>query len=394
MPDTATLHIFADASPQVYGAVAYLVQGTQSTILMSKARAAPLKQHTLPRLELMAAVLGARLYVFISTSISITDTFFWSDSQIVLSWITSKKTLKPFVSNRINEIRSISTEWRYCHNPADLLTRGISFDQFNSSTQWRHGPTWLSLPSKWPTWPHAEILIVQADADEEVGTPAAITTEPPSVGLHHLIDLTRFRKLSKLLSVTAYLYRFIHNTRQSSSSQRTGPLTVSELTRANLKWIQDIQNSVFFKEMANIQSGRNRLPLVRQLKLFIDKDLLRCGGRIHNAPISELAKFPYLLPAHHHFTTLVIRSIHITHLHSGVSATLTALWQSYWVPSARQRIKSIIHKCVVCKKSSGKPYTIPDPPPLVKSRVTYTNPFNVTGVDFTRALYVRSTEGE
>ena len=283
MPDTATLHIFADASPQAYGAVAYLVQGTQSTILMSKARAAPLKQHTLPRLELMAAVLGARLYVFISTSINITDTFFWSDSQIVLSWITSKKTLKPFVSDHINEIRSVSTEWRY----ADLLTRGISFDQFNSSTQWRHGPTWL----------YAEILIVQADADEEVGTPAAITTEPPSVGLHHLIDLTRFSKLSKLLSVTAYLYRFIHNTRQFSSSQQTGPLTVSELTRANLKWIQDIQNSVFFKEIANIQSGRNRLPLVRQLKLFIDKDLLRCGGRIHNAPLSELAKFPYLLPA-------------------------------------------------------------------------------------------------
>ncbi|XP_065918802.1 uncharacterized protein [Dysidea avara] len=111
-------------------------------------------------------------------------------------------------------------------------------------------------------------------------------------------------------------------------------------------------------------------------------------------PLSELAKFPYLLPAHHYFTTLVIRSIHITQLHSGVSATLTALQQSYWVPSARQRIKSIIHKCVVCRKSSGKPYTIPDPPPLVQSRVTYTNPFNITGVDFTGALYVRSTEGE
>ena len=85
--------------------------------------------------------------------------------------------------------------------------------------------------------------------------------------------------------------------------------------------------------------------------------------------------------------------IHITQLHSGVSATLAALRQSYWVPSARQQIKSIIHKSVVCRKSSGKPYTIPDPPPLVQSRVTYTNPFIITGVDFTGALYVRSTEG-
>ena len=59
IPDEATLHVFTDASSQAYGAVAYLVQGTQSAILMSKARAAPLKQHTLPRLELMAAVLDA-----------------------------------------------------------------------------------------------------------------------------------------------------------------------------------------------------------------------------------------------------------------------------------------------------------------------------------------------
>ena len=73
---------------------------------------------------------------------------------------------------------------------------------------------------------------------------------------------------------------------------------------------------------------------------------------------------------------------------------MTALRQSYWVPSARQRIKSILHKCVVCKKSSGNPYAIPDPPPLVKSKVTYTDPFTITGVDFTGALYVRSTEGE
>ena len=127
MPDKATLHIFADASPQAYRAVAYLVHGTHSAILMSKARTTPLKQHTLPRLELMAAVLGVRLYIFISTSISTTNMFFWSDSQIVLSWITRKKTLKPFVSNHINEIRSVSTEWRYCSsadNPADLLTRG------------------------------------------------------------------------------------------------------------------------------------------------------------------------------------------------------------------------------------------------------------------------------
>ena len=151
-PTETALHIFEDANLQAYGAVAYLQHGTQSAILMSKSRTAPFKPHSLPRLELMAAVLGARLYGFISTSLGISlSVCFWSDSQIVLSWINSKKTLKPFINNRVNEIR-------YCpsaDNPADLLTRGVTFDQLNSSTQWRHGPTWLPSPSKWPTWPQA-----------------------------------------------------------------------------------------------------------------------------------------------------------------------------------------------------------------------------------------------
>ena len=48
--------------------------------------------------------------------------------------------------------------------------------------------------------------------------------------------------------------------------------------------------------------------------------------RVHpQCPLSELAKFPYLLLTHYHFTTLVIQDVHIKHLHSGVNATLTAL---------------------------------------------------------------------
>ena len=77
-----------------------------------------------------------------------------------------------------------------------------------------------------------------------------------------------------------------------------------------------------------------------------------------------------------------------------MNATLTTLRQKYWIPSARQRIQSILCQCVVCKKTCSQLYAIPDPPPLVKSRVTLTDPFIVTGVDFTGALYVRTTEGE
>jgi len=245
-------------------------------------------------------------------------------------------------------------------------------------------------------WPHADILLIQADIDEEVEVPPVDNPDSPSTGLHHLVDVTRFSRFTKLLVVTAYVCRFFHNTRQPDL-QWTGPLTTSELTQANLKWIHDIQHAVFTKEIANIQSRHNRLPLVRQLKLFLDSNnLLQCGGRIHNAPLSELhvAKFPYLLPSRHHFITLVFQNTHTTQLHSGVNTTLTTLKAKLLDPVCSAWIKSIFRKCVACKKTSGQPYTIPDPPPLVKSRVCCTDPFTVTGVDFTGALYIRAQDGE
>ena len=60
------LHGFGDASPTVYGAAVYIKclgeAGHASThLVMSKSRVAPAKTVSLPRLELLAAVVNARL---------------------------------------------------------------------------------------------------------------------------------------------------------------------------------------------------------------------------------------------------------------------------------------------------------------------------------------------
>ena len=93
-------------------------------------------------------------------------------------------------------------------------------------------------------------------------------------------------------------------------------------------------------------------------------------------------------------TTLIIYTTHIKLCQCGVNSTVTTLRQTYWVPTARQCVKGLLHHCMTCKKHNGKPYTSPDPAPLPKSRLQDVHPFTVTGVDFTGALFVRNNSEE
>ena len=153
------LHTFTDASTKAYGAITFFNSDGHVTSIMAKARVAPLKSTTLPRLELMAAVTGARITKFVMTSLNLKSirTYVWTDSQIVLYWTQSSKKLPPFVAHCVEEIHQLipMASWKYCptnENPADLLTRGLSYDQLASSKLWWHGPDWLPHQDKWPEW--------------------------------------------------------------------------------------------------------------------------------------------------------------------------------------------------------------------------------------------------
>ena len=225
---------------------------------------------------------------------------------------------------------------------------------------------------------------------------AAVATEfvpaerpPPNLGLHCIISVDQYSSFNKLLSVSAYVIRFLENLKVQPQQRQLGPATAKELHKVKLMWVKDTQQSIYWKEVNYLQlilkkPKTSRVLLVRQLRLFLDKDgLLRCGGRIHNAPLSEVTKFPYLLPARHTLSKLVVIDLHIRLCHSGTTTKVTALRQSYWIPAARQYIKSILHYCVVCHEISG------NPPPLPQLRTQDVHSFTFTGVDFTGALYVQ-----
>ena len=84
-----SLHTFVDASRLVYAAVSYArhVSGQISVALVSaKARVTPIKSVSIPRLELMAAVLGLRLAETVSEKLEIPQSqhTLWTDSMDVI----------------------------------------------------------------------------------------------------------------------------------------------------------------------------------------------------------------------------------------------------------------------------------------------------------------------
>ena len=400
------LHVFVDASMKAYGAVAYLNNEKDTSLVMAKTRVAPLKKLTLPQLELMAAVIGARLAHHLQTTLTCSNITLWSDSQIVLQWIKTTKTLKRFVSNRINEIKKLTDncEWKYCptnYNPADLLSRGMTTKQFKESTLWRKGPIWIGDKSKHPKTfieTNTALSVLTDDDKEPLDDEESKTCENNiQFGIDRILDINNYGSYKKLLRVSAFVQRFIHNCRTVKSLRNVGAMTPDELQQSTILWIRCCQAIAYQDEVRALklkQIQKTKLPRLRQLQLYLDNnDLMRCKGRIHNAPIPESAKHPYLLPPNHRLSELIVLNSHELVLHSGVNATVTQVRQTIWIPSLRQLTRKLLHRCTTCKRVIGKPYRAPDPPPLHKIRLQEAPPFTVTGVDFSGALHIKEKNG-
>ncbi|XP_033121322.1 uncharacterized protein LOC117120392 [Anneissia japonica] len=93
---TYQLHVFCDSSKKAYGAVSYL-RGerdgkVETAFVIAKSKVAPRKQLSMPRLELCAALIGAKLIDFLvnTLTIPVSGKHLWSDSTTVLTWITSE----------------------------------------------------------------------------------------------------------------------------------------------------------------------------------------------------------------------------------------------------------------------------------------------------------------
>ncbi|XP_021355873.1 uncharacterized protein LOC110451959 [Mizuhopecten yessoensis] len=146
------LHVFCDASEQAVCAVAYLRTLDQQAnqhmgFVLGKAKVAPTHGHTIPRLELCAALLGTEIAKMVEKELSVDlkSTKFYTDSKVVLGYLNNKKKrFYQYVSNRVQRILDASTseQWFYIasqNNPADCGTRGLMTAE-EVKEKWLTGP--------------------------------------------------------------------------------------------------------------------------------------------------------------------------------------------------------------------------------------------------------------
>lgn len=384
------IFIFSDASKDAIGAVAYLklsdAKSSHISFVLGKAKVAPASGHTIPRLELCAAVLAVELAETIQEQlhISLQDMQFYTDSQVILGYITNEtRRFYVYVSNRVAKIRHSSNpeQWHYVptnQNPADLATRGLEPAALQNSL-WLRGPDFLKTELQ----PAGETFdLINAGEDREIRpeiTTLKITAKPHESSISDVF--LKFSEWKVLVFVICALKRKIRKKRQGGTL-KDEIFALSSETEQFI--VREVQKEMYGPEIQSLQGGK-QLPkdsTLLPLSPVLDQHgVLRVGGRLRHCEATDNYKQPIIIPKGHHVATLLVRHFHQRVFHQGRKLTEGAIRAAgYWIVGARRLINSVIHNCVICRKLRGG-FCSQRMADLPKDRLAFSPAFTFVGVD-------------
>ena len=443
--DSTTLHLFSDASINGLGLVAYArtkVNGKwKVSFVMAKSKSSPKKENTVPRLELTAALLTARVAQFLHEQVKIPKDriSIYSDSLVTLYWLTKNPDdLITYVANRIKIIQQLGFKFYYCStstNPADHSSRGLTVNQL-LTTNWFTGPDFLTKDvSDWPAETIDFTKINSSDGLKKQAVLAAVALEIAMLPSSHFHDnspppLTPLHEYKgryySLLRVTARILLYIKLMRNSTSTQEK--ITRAQLyqkrkiiataeaanPRGNLEeniserkyikkldttlmrtakyyWIHTIQQEFYAQDMQRLSNGQHvhrdskLLSLNPTVKKMYGYDILCAQGRIYD---KNLPTQLIILPKQSKFTALLINNIHHVYDHASVDWIHYHLRQEYWIIHSKQTITKQYRQCFTCKKVNAKAFQ-QIMAPMHEARFSSQRPFTYTGLDHTGYIDVK-----
>ena len=352
------LHHFSDASQSGYGQCSYLRLINQQdqahvSLVMSKARVAPLKSITIPRLELTAAVVSTKVSQCLKQELDYQDVveLFWTDSQVVIGYINNEaRRFHTFVANRVQEIHNCTKpdQWHYVEtdsNPADAASRGLTAHQLVHNSRWLKGPEFL-----WSSNVHPVQVCCKPgpldSQDPEVKRVSALVTQtverfPGHFEISRLDSFSDWFKAKNAVALCLQLKRRLMERKVKESpralrskskevpeSQRQKP-KVEDLAQAELEIIHSLQHEHFKEEIKTLHSldtngeflsreaakqrdaSLKKTSCMYRLDPYLDADgILRVGGRLRRANMPESVKHPVILPKRSHITELIIQDCH------------------------------------------------------------------------------------
>ncbi len=393
------LHGFADASQLAYGAAVYIRRvhsdgNTTITLVTAKARVQPVKALTIPRAELTAAHLLARLLAHVAGLLNIPSTnwYAWTDSEIVLHWLyKAEDQLPQFVANRVRSIKSIITPSKWHHvsskdNPADVASRGMLASQLVRHDLWWHGPPWLQLPpSEWPVKP----LRKKPPDTQDVPCLSVICVRDRQANDFITELWERFSSFHTLSRVVAWITRFFLNSKSPPPDRKLTPvLQTVEVRTARLQLMQqECYNDVFSLIHHGKPAPRGH-PL-RHLTLQLSEDgLITVSSRVRLKKDPTQPVQLILLSAKSRLTKLLVSTLHRSYSHAGIAAMASILGHTYYIPGLRNLLKVISRACPQCQRTYARPLT-QQMGLLPAARTTPAPPFTLTGIDFAGPVVLR-----
>nr|XP_034311144.1 uncharacterized protein LOC117684166 [Crassostrea gigas] len=262
------LLVYCDASELAIAAVCYVkatyLDGSSSIgFVLGKAKVSPLSGHTIPRLELCAAVLAVEVAQIVVEHLGVKlDTInYFSDSRVVLGYINNEtKRFFTYVTNRVARIRSFSkpTQWFYVRseaNPADVGTRGIQPGDMQNST-WILGPrTVCSSADDHVSLEDTTYPLIDPDVDKEVRSNKLEVSTKVTLGLDNG-RFSRFSSWKRLILALVCIRRFIQRHRNAKSVSLNRMNDADLFLDTEKLVIKDVQRSVYQEETNCLGSSK------------------------------------------------------------------------------------------------------------------------------------------